>query len=73
MKGKPIVNYDPKGDVLYIVTKKGQEESMTEIAPGVNVELDEKGEVIGIEIFHASKFFKPIAKPLHYQMELTRK
>jgi len=46
VKGKPIVNYDPKGDVLYIVTKKGEEESMTEIAPGVNVELDEREKLL---------------------------
>jgi uncharacterized protein YuzE len=58
------VNYDSKSDVLYIVTKKGEEEEFVEVAPGVNVELDEKGEVIGIEIINASNFFKPIAEPL---------
>lgn len=72
MKKKALVNYDSESDVLYIVTKKGPEESAVEIVPGVNVELDEKGEIIGVEILHASKFFKPIAKPLYQQMQLIK-
>ncbi|MEK6646980.1 MAG: DUF2283 domain-containing protein [Candidatus Firestonebacteria bacterium] len=72
MTKKNLVNYDTDADVLYIVTKKGQEESVLEIAPGINVELGEKGEIIGIEILHASKVFKPIAKPLYHQMELVK-
>ena len=40
-----------------------------EIAPGVNVELDKKGEVIGFEILNASKFLKTIAKPLYQRIQ----
>lgn len=69
MKKLSLVNYDSKSDVLYIVIRKGPEETVTEVAPGINVELDEKGEIIGIEILRASKFFKPIAKTLYRQME----
>lgn len=65
MSRKPAVNYDSKSDVLYIVASKGREEEFVEIAPGINVELDGKGEVIGIEILNASKFFRPVAKPLY--------
>lgn len=72
MKKKSLVNYDPESDVLYIITRKGREEEFVEIAPGINVELDDTGRVIGIEIFHASKIFKPIAKPLYRQMELSK-
>lgn len=72
MKNKPLVNYDPKSDVLYIVTRRGKEEEFVEVAPGIHVELDDKGKVIGIEILHASKFFKPVAKPLYQQMELSK-
>ena len=68
MNNKPIVNYDSKSDVLYIVAKKGKEEEFVEIAPGLNAELDDKGEVIGIEILNASSFLKPIAKPLYKHM-----
>jgi len=68
---KPLVNYDSKSDVLYIVAKKGKEEEFIEIAPGINVELDEKGQVIGIEILNASGFFKPVAKPLYQHMQMV--
>lgn len=68
-KEKLFVNYDSESDVLYIVAREGEEEKFVEVAPGVNVELDERGEVIGIEILHASEFFKPIAKPLYQHMQ----
>lgn len=71
MSKKSLVNYDSKSDILYIAAKKGREDEFVEIAPGVNVELDEKGEVIGIEILDASKFFKPIAKPLYQHIQLS--
>lgn len=71
MSKKSAVNYDSKSDVLYIVAKKGNEEESIEIVPGVNVKLDDKGEVVGIEIFNASKFFKPIAKNLYQHMRIA--
>ena len=71
MNNKPVINYDSKSDVLYIVAKKGKEEEFVEVASGINVELDEKGEVIGIEILNASSFFKPIAKPLYRHMQMA--
>lgn len=71
MSGKSVVNYDSKSDVLYIVAKKAKEEEFVEISPGINVELDDKGEVIGIEILNASKFFRPVAKPLYQHMQMV--
>ena len=53
-----IINYDAKSDVFYVGVKGGGEEEFREIAPGINIELDKKGEVIGIEILNASKIFK---------------
>jgi uncharacterized protein YuzE len=69
MSKKSIVTYDSESDALYIVAKKGVEEEFIEIAPGINVELDDKGQVIGIEILNASKYLKPIAKPLYKHMQ----
>ena len=62
------VHYDEKADVIYIVTRKGKEEEFVEVAPGVHVEMDQHGKVIGIEILNASRFLKPIAKTLVRQM-----
>lgn len=52
---KPKISYDAQSDVFYIVVKNGYEESHREIAPGIFVELDKKGDLIGIEILNAGK------------------
>ena len=62
------VNYDSKSDVLYIAISKGVEEDFIEITPGVYVEIDEKGKVIGIEILKASKVLQPVSKSLVKQL-----
>jgi len=71
IKQKPLVNYDSQSDVLYIAIKKGIEEEFIEISPGVNVEIGERGEVIGIEFLNASKILQPVSKPLIKKMAST--
>jgi uncharacterized protein YuzE len=71
MSNNSLVNYDSKSDILYIITGKGDEEEFIEIAPGVNVELDEDGQVIGIEILNASVFLKPIVKSLYEHIQVA--
>lgn len=71
MNNKPLINYDPKSDIMYIVTKDGNEEEFIEVAPGINIELNENGEVIGIEIFKASEFLKPIVKTLYENIQVA--
>lgn len=50
--------------MLYIATRKGFEEDFVEVAPGVNVELDDKGNVLGVEILRASQTLKGFLKSL---------
>lgn len=69
MNKNTIINYDKESDIIYIVTKKGTEDNIIEVSPGINVELNDKGEVIGIEILNASKLLKPVMKPLYKQTE----
>lgn len=58
---KPSVHYDKKHDILYISTKPGEgEDEFIEIAQGVNVELNAKKEIIGIEIFKASQLLRKL-------------
>lgn len=64
LNSKKNVNYDAKSDVLYFGIKKGAEEEYSEVAPGVNVELDKAGKVIGVEVLNASKILKPVAKTM---------
>lgn len=52
---KTKVNYDSKSDVFYIIIREGYEEKHEEVSPGVFVELDKKGRLIGIEILNASR------------------
>ncbi len=52
---KSKVYYDKDVDVLYFFLKEGSEEEHKEIAPGVSLELDNKGQLLGVEILQASK------------------
>ena len=65
---KKIISYDQKADVLYIGVKRGIEEEFVEVSPGINIELDQNGQVIGIEILNASKILKSVVKPLQKQI-----
>ncbi|MEK6964410.1 MAG: DUF2283 domain-containing protein [Nanoarchaeota archaeon] len=57
-------HYDKKSDSLYICIKKGEEESFEEVAPGINIELDKKNDVIGVEVLKASRFQESLKKPI---------
>lgn len=57
------VFYDEKEDILYLA-KEGQEEEVIELAPGVNVELDSGGKLIGVEVLNASALLKDVIKPM---------
>ncbi len=52
------IRYSPDSDVLYFLFVEGEEEYFEEPIPGVHVEYDENGNVIGVEILHASKVLK---------------
>ncbi len=69
-KEKPVVvNYDPSSDVLYVVTQEGEEEEFIEVSPGVNIELDAEGRVIGVEILNASKALSGVIEPLYHKTQ----
>jgi len=69
--GKRWVHYDSKVDALYIAMKGGLESDVLEVAPGVNVELNRKKEIIGIEILNAAQFFKSVLKPLEKRLAVA--
>lgn len=62
------VYYDEKEDILYLACE-GQEEEVFELYPGVNVELDKSGKLIGIEVFKASNLFKDAIKPMERKLQ----
>jgi uncharacterized protein YuzE len=57
------VHYDPEVDVLYIA-RAGEEEEVVEVYPGLSLEKDASGELIGVEILQASEILKEVIDPL---------
>jgi len=64
------VFYDEEEDILYLA-KEGEESEVVEISPGVNMELDNKGNLIGVELFRASRMFKDILKPMEKKLQFA--
>ena len=58
MEIKDKYNYDKKSDSLFIYLEEGEEDRFEEIAPGINIEFNEKGKIIGVEILKASRFLE---------------
>jgi uncharacterized protein YuzE len=57
------VFYDDEEDILFLA-KEGEEAEVVEISPGINMELDSNGNLIGVEVFHASMMFKDVLKSM---------
>ena len=49
------LHYYPQPDSLYIELKAGSSAETREIANGLNIDFDEQGDVVGIDIDHASR------------------
>ncbi|BAD84689.1 hypothetical protein, conserved [Thermococcus kodakarensis KOD1] len=47
------VRYDPRGDILYIEVSSGKAAETVEIDDDLLVDYDEKGNIVGIEIWRA--------------------
>jgi uncharacterized protein YuzE len=62
------VFYDEKEDILYLA-KEGEEAEVVELSPGVNMELDSNGNLIGVEVFGASRMFKDVLKPMGKRLQ----
>jgi len=50
--------YFEKDDVLHLAISNEPEASSVEVSPNITVELNAKGELIGIEILSASTFIR---------------
>jgi uncharacterized protein YuzE len=55
---KSNMTYFKKEDILYFEITKGPEANSIEISPNITAELNENGELIGIEILKASHFIR---------------
>ena len=57
------VHYVSEVDVLYLA-REGEEEDVVEVYPGLNLEVNASGELIGVEILQASHLLKSVIGPL---------
>jgi len=52
------VKYDKEVDVLYFVFSQNKIKESDEDKPGIILDYDDKGDIVGIEILNASKKMK---------------
>lgn len=52
------MEYFEKDDVLHLAISKEPEAGSVELSPNITAELNEKGELIGIEILNASAYVR---------------
>ena len=62
------ISYDENDDILYLA-KAGLEHEVVELSPGVNLELDDSGKLIGVEVFKASDLFKDVIKLMEKRLQ----
>lgn len=55
---KTRMTYFEAEDILHLVLSEEAEANSVELSPGVTVELNRNGEMIGIEILNASAFLR---------------
>ncbi|HYG61882.1 MAG TPA: DUF2283 domain-containing protein [Thermoanaerobaculia bacterium] len=55
---RPKMSYFSEDDVLHLVISEDEEANSVELSPNITAELNEKGELIGIEILKASSFVR---------------
>jgi uncharacterized protein YuzE len=55
---KTKMNYFKENDVLHLVISEEEEWNSVELSPNVTAELNQRGELIGIEILEASSFIR---------------
>lgn len=55
---KPKLSYFEKEDILHLAISDEKEFGSVEISPNITAELNEEGELIGIEIIGASSFLR---------------
>lgn len=53
---KPNMNYLKDEDILHVIISDEKEAGSIELSPNITAEVNEQGELIGIEILEASSF-----------------
>lgn len=54
----PKLNYFPEQDIIHLAISEEYEANSVEISPNITAELNQEGELIGVEILKASTFLR---------------
>ncbi len=54
----PKLNYFPEQDIIHLAISEENEADSVEISPNITAELNQEGELIGVEILKASTFLR---------------
>ena len=65
-----MVAYEIK-EIWRHYAREGEEEEVLEVSPGVNMELDASGKLLGVEIFRASMRFKDVIKQMEKRLQVA--
>ena len=66
---KTSIRYFEEEDVLYLVLSDEPESNSLELGPHITAELNEKGELIGVEILNATAFLRDsIMESIQFKM-----
>jgi uncharacterized protein YuzE len=52
------MQYFPDQDILHVLIREGDEVGSVELSPNITAELDQNGEIIGIEIIDATAYLR---------------
>ncbi len=55
---KPKLFYFENEDILHLVVSEDEEANSVELSPNITAELNQKGELIGIEVLYASIYLR---------------
>ena len=55
---KTQLSYFKDEDIIHLVISKDNEAASVELSPNITAELNEKGDLIGIEILNASQYLR---------------
>jgi uncharacterized protein YuzE len=66
---KASIRYFEKEDILHLVISDEREANSIELGPNITAELNEKGELIGVEIVEATAFLRDsIMESIQFKM-----
>ncbi len=66
---KPNIRYFEEEDILHLVISDELEADSVELSPNITAELNDKGELIGVEILNATAFLRDsIMESVQYKM-----